>query len=54
MEFNIFIESDLNYFKHISKYLFHKKSSAVGKILGVYNIKIKIQGEKEKTYYLIF
>ena len=54
MEFNMFIESALNYFKHISKYLFHKKSSAVGKILGAYNVKIKIQGEKEKNYYLIF
>ena len=53
MEFNMFLESALNYFKHISKYLFHRKSSAIGKILGAYNVKIKIPGEKEKNYYLI-
>ena len=53
MEFNMFIDSALNYFKHISKYLFHQKTSALGKILGAYNIKIKIQGEKEKNYYLV-
>ena len=54
MEFNMFIESALNYFKHISKYLFNKKSSAMGKILGAYHVKIKMQGEKDKNYYLIY
>ena len=50
----MFIESALNYFKHISKYLFNKKSSAMGKILGAYHVKIKMQGEKDKNYYLIY
>ena len=54
MEFNMFIESALNYFKHISKYLFHKMPSAIGKLLGAYHIKVKIQGEKDKNYYLIY
>ena len=54
MEFNMFIGSALNYFKHISKFLFHKMPSAIGKILGAYNIKIKIPGEKEKTFYIIY
>ena len=54
IEFNMFIETGLNYFKHISKYLFHKMPSAIGKILGAFIIKMKLQGEKERNYYLIF
>ena len=54
LEFNMFIDSALNYFKYISKYLFHKKASAIGKILGIYSIKIKIKGEKDKNFYLLF
>ena len=53
MEFNMFIESGLNYFKHICKFLFYKKASAIGIILGAYSIKIKMPGEKDKHYYLI-
>ena len=53
MEFNMFIESGLNYFKHICKFLFYKKASAIGIILGAYSIKVKMPGEKDKHYYLI-
>jgi hypothetical protein len=54
IEFNMFLDTALNYFEHISKYLFHKMPSAIGKILGAFTIKMKLQGEKDKNYYLIY
>ena len=40
MEFNMFIYVALNFYKYISKYLFHKMPTTVGKILGAFTIKI--------------
>ena len=54
MEFNMYIELALNYFKHISKFLFHGMPSAMAKILGAYSIKIKYPGGKENNYYMIY
>jgi len=54
MEFNMFIELALNYFKHISKFLLHGMPSAMAKILGAYSIKIKYPGGKENSFYMIY
>ena len=51
-EFNMFIESGLDYFKYMSKFLFHKMPSVLAKILGAYKIIIK-GDNKELKYNLI-
>ena len=51
-EFNMFIESGLDYFKYMSKFLFHKMPSVLAKILGAYKIVIK-GDNKELKYNLI-
>ena len=51
-EFNMFIESGLDYFKYMSKFLFHKMPSVLAKILGAYKIIIK-GVNKELKYNLV-
>ena len=54
LEFNMLIDSGLNYFKHLSKYFFDKKPCLLAKILGAFHVKVKVPKEKEKNYYLIY
>ena len=51
-EFNMFIDSGVEYFKYMSKFLFHKNPSVLAKILGAYKIVIK-QKDNEIKYHLI-
>lgn len=49
-ELETFIEIAFEYFKYISKYLFHKSPTAFAKILGVYKVK---ELHYEITHYII-
>ena len=52
-EFNMFIEMAPHYFQHMGEYLFHKMPSLLTKTLGVFNIVLKKEFQKDENYYLM-
>jgi hypothetical protein len=52
-EFKMFIEMAPHYFQHMGEYLFHKMPSLLTKTLGVFNIVLKKEFQKDENYYLM-
>ena len=48
----MFLESCLDYFNHINNYLFKNYPSILGKILGMFKVKI-LKKNKEEKFYLV-